>query len=221
MKLFKNIKPVIAIDGTSVSGKGTLAKNIAKKLNYDHLDTGSLYRYVAYLMLIRNVDFKNIIDLKKKFNFNQIKKLDLRNESITKLSSIIAKKKEIRIFLIDIQRNFANNPPSGLGSVIDGRDIGTVVVPLAEVKFFVDADIVVRAKRRHKDLETKGEISDYGQVLKQISERDKRDRNRAISPLIKHKEALLINTSKLTKEDTVKLAIELIKKTGKLKLINY
>jgi len=221
LKLFKNVKPVIAIDGTSVSGKGTLAKNIAKQLNYDHLDTGSLYRYVAYLMLIDNVDLKNTISLRKKFNFDHIKKLDLRSESITKLSSVIAKKKEIRVFLIDIQRNFANNPPSGLGSVIDGRDIGTVVVPLAEIKLFVDANIVVRAKRRHIDLKTKGENLDYNLILKQISERDKRDKNRAISPLIKHKEALPIDTSKLTKEDSVKLALDLIKKTGKLKLINY
>jgi len=219
-KLFKNSKPVIAIDGTCISGKGTLAKNIAHQLNFDHLDTVLLYRYLAYLISEKKVDEKNTLELKQKFDFDEIKKVDLRTEKITKLSSIIASKKKIRDFLIDIQRNFADHPPSGIGSVIDGRDIGTVVIPLAEVKFFIDANVHVRTKRRQHDLSEKGEASEYNQVLKQIVERDNRDKNRKLSPLLMHKDALLIDTSELSKIDTLKLAVKLIDRSGKLKLIN-
>lgn len=219
-KLFKNSKPVIAIDGTCISGKGTLAKNIAQQLNFDHLDTGLLYRYLAYLISKKKIDVKNTQELKKKFDFDEINKVDLRTEQITKLSSIIASKQKIRDFLIDTQRDFADNPPSGIGSVIDGRDIGTVVIPLAEIKFFIDANVHVRTKRRQYDLNEKGESLEYNQVLKHIIERDNRDKNRKLSPLIMHKDALLIDTSELSKNETLKLAVKLIDRSGKLKLIN-
>ena len=163
---------------------------------------------------------KNTQELKNRFDFDEIKKVDLRTEKITKLASVIASKKIVRDFLIDIQRNFADYPPSGIGSVIDGRDIGTVVIPLAEVKFFIDANVYVRAKRRQHDLSEKGEVSEYNQVLKQIVERDNRDKNRKLSPLLMHKDALLIDTSELSKIDTLKLAVKLIDRSGKLKLIN-
>ena len=128
MKLFQNKKPVIAIDGTSGSGKGTLAGNLCKKMQFDHLDSGSLYRIVA-LKLLNNGNLETpLTSLEIRFNdIERIKikyKEDLRSEKVSKLSSEIAKKKQVRDFLLEFQRNFADTPPNGVGSVIDGRDIG-------------------------------------------------------------------------------------------------
>ena len=149
--MFKNLKPVIAIDGTAGSGKGTLARKIARILNFDHLDTGKLYRYLAHLELKENKKILDIIKYQKKIDFSEINKLNLRTEEISNSASIIAKKKEVRDFLTEFQRNFSCFPPSGNGSVIDGRDIGSVIIPNAEVKFYVDANLEVRSKRRLKE----------------------------------------------------------------------
>ena len=216
LKLFRNLKPVIAIDGTAVSGKGTLAKRIAEEINFDHLDTGILYRYLAYLNKIDAVNLKNYDELEKRFNLSEISRLNLRTELITEESSKIAARIETRNFLIKIQRDFSNNPPSGRGSVIDGRDIGTIVIPQAEIKFYIDADVNVRAKRRLRDLEKNIEKVNFNSVLKQITERDWRDKNRKIAPLKKHKKAVLIDTSELTQDQTVEFAIKFIKESNKI-----
>ena len=129
--MFQNKKPVIAIDGTAGSGKGTLAKKIAKVLNFDHLDTGLLYRILAYEFLKLNKDLEMLreinIDLNILLDKKKIKLMNLRSEEITKISSEIAKLEFVREKLISLQRKFANNPPSGIGSVIDGRDITSVI----------------------------------------------------------------------------------------------
>ena len=212
--MFQNKKPVIAIDGTAGSGKGTLAKKIAKVLNFDHLDTGLLYRILAYKSLKLNKDFRMLKEVNINLNIfldkKKIKLMNLRSEEITKISSEIAKLKFVRQKLISLQRKFANNPPSGIGSVIDGRDITSVITPNAEVKFYIDADVKIRAERRLSQLDLPG--SCYNEILKDLIKRDFQDKRRKISPLIKTTDSQLIDTSKISESEVLIKAIEHIKK---------
>ena len=212
--MFQNKKPVIAIEGTAGSGKGTLAKKIAKVLNYDHLDTGLLYRILAYEFLKLNKDLKMLKEVNINLNIfidkKKIKLMNLRSEEITKISSEIAKLKFVRQKLISLQRKFANNPPSGIGSVIDGRDISSVITPNAEVKFYIDADVKIRAERRLSQLDLPG--SCYNEILKDLIKRDFQDKRRKISPLIKTTDSQLIDTSKISESEVLIKAIEHIKK---------
>lgn len=205
---FKNLKPVIAIDGTAGSGKGTLAKNLSLKLGFDHLDTGILYRICAYEIKIKHKEFSeiNILDY-----LNNKKILaSLRSDEISKYASIISKNLEIRKYLLKFQRDFADFPPNKLGSVIDGRDIGTIVVPNADLKFYIDANAEIRAKRRLKEL--KLDASNYREILDNIIKRDEQDKYREISPLTKTNDCHLIETSKLNQEEVFNLAIDILKK---------
>ena len=212
--MFQNRKPVIAIDGTAGSGKGTLAKKIAKVLNFDHLDTGLLYRILAYEFLKLNKDLKMLKEVNINLNIfidkKKIKLMNLRSEEITKISSEIAKLKFVRQKLISLQRKFANNPPNGIGSVIDGRDITSVITPNAEVKFYIDADVKIRAERRLSQLDLPG--SCYNEILKDLIKRDFQDKRRKISPLIKTTDSQLIDTSKISESEVLIKAIEHIKK---------
>ena len=212
--MFQNKKPVIAIDGTAGSGKGTLAKKIAKVLNFDHLDTGLLYRILAYEFLKLNKDLKMLKEVNINLNIfidkKKIKLMNLRSEEITKISSEIAKLKFVRQKLISLQRKFANNPPSGIGSVIDGRDITSVITPNAEVKFYIDADVKIRAERRLSQLDLPG--SCYNEILKDLIKRDFQDKRRKISPLIKTTDSQFIDTSKINESEVLFKAIEHIKK---------
>ncbi len=208
--MFKNSKPVIAIDGTAGSGKGTLARNLSKTLNFDHLDTGLLYRIYAYerkkaknLKKILNIDLYRWFENKNKLS-------KLRSEEISKVASIISQEKEVRKSLIDFQRNFADNPPKGMGSIIDGRDIGTVIVPNAEVKFFVDAKVEIRAYRRIDQLNL--DDSEYEVTLENMIKRDVNDSTRNISPLVKAKDSYSIDTSKLNEDEVLKVALDFIEK---------
>ena len=212
--MFQNKKPVIAIDGTAGSGKGTLAKKIAKVLNFDHLDTGLLYRILAYEFLKFNKDLKMLkeinIDLNIFLDKKKIKLMNLRSEEITKISSEIAKLKFVRQKLISLQRKFANNPPSGIGSVIDGRDITSIITPNAEIKFYIDADVKIRAERRLSQLDLP--ISSYSEILRELIQRDLQDKRRKISPLIKTEDSQFIDTSKINESEVLIKAIEHIKK---------
>ena len=212
--MFQNKKPVIAIDGTAGSGKGTLAKKIAKVLNFDHLDTGLLYRILAYEFLKLNKDLKMLKEVNINLNIfidkKKIKLMNLRYEEITKISSEIAKLKFVRQKLISLQRKFANNPPNGIGSVIDGRDITSVITPNAEVKFYIDADVRIRAERRLSQLDLPGNC--YSEILKDLIKRDFQDKRRKISPLIKTTDSQLIDTSKISESEVLVKAIEHIKK---------
>ena len=210
MNIFKNSKPVIAIDGTAASGKGTLAKNLSRKLNFDHLDTGLLYRIYAFESIKEGRK-----ELPKKINFdkwfNNTGKLDdLRSEEISKLASQISQSTEVRKSLINFQRNFANNPPKGKGSIIDGRDIGTVIIPNAEVKFFVDANVEIRASRRNQQLKLSS--LDLSYTIANMKKRDIQDSERDISPLKPAIDSFNIDTSEINEVEVLEIALKYIRK---------
>ena len=192
----------IAIDSPAAAGAGTLAKAISKHYNLFYLDTGKIYRFIAYLKFKFPKKFNNKF-IKSKIKSLEIKQLSNKNLLSDKIgleASIISKNKELRKLVHSFQVNFAYNPPKKYqGSCLDGRDITYKIVPDADFKFFVTANIKTRALRRFKELKTfKKEIT-YKEVLKSIKKRDKSDLNRKISPLKKTKDSLLINTTNLNK----------------------
>ena len=212
--MFQNNKPVIAIDGTAGSGKGTFDKKLAKVLNYDHLDSGLLYRILAYEFLRLKKDCKMLdridIDLRIFLDKNKIKQMNLRSSEITKTSSEIAKLRFVRQKLISLQRKFANFPPNGIGSVIDGRDITSVITPNAEIKLYFDADVEIRAQRRLLQLDLPK--NDYKKILKELIQRDLQDKRRKISPLIQTEDSHFIDTGKIDESEVLSIAIDYIKK---------
>ncbi|WP_440655627.1 (d)CMP kinase [Candidatus Pelagibacter sp. HIMB1509] len=192
----------IAIDSPAAAGAGTLAKSISKHYNLFYLDTGKIYRFIAYLKIKFPNNFKN------KFIRSKIKSLKIKDLLNTKLlsdevgteASIISKNKSIRKMVHSFQINFAYNPPKKYkGSCLDGRDITYNIVPDADFKFYITADVKIRALRRYKELKGLKKKITYKEVLKSIKKRDKNDLNRKISPLKKTKDSLLINTTNLNK----------------------
>ena len=192
----------IAIDSPAAAGAGTLAKAISKHYNLFYLDTGKAYRLIAFYKL----KYPKIYSLK--FIKNKIKNLKTRDFTNKKLlldevgyeASIIAKNKNIRKLIHSFQTNIAYNPPKKyVGSCLDGRDITYKIVPDAEFKFFVTANVNTRAERRYKELKKLKKSVTLKEVLKSIKKRDKNDYNRKISPLKKTKDSILINTTNLTK----------------------
>ena len=201
MKKRKNIIK-IAIDSPAAAGAGTLAKAISKYYNLFYLDTGKIYRFVAYLKLKFPKKFNNkFIKLKiKSLKMNDLANSNLLSDEIGTEASIISKIKSIRKIVHSFQINFAYNPPKKYkGSCLDGRDITYKIVPDADFKFFITANIKTRAKRRYKELKALKKNITYKEVLKSIKNRDNSDFNRKISPLKKTKDSLLINTTNLTK----------------------
>ena len=211
MSTFKNKKPVIAIDGTAGSGKGELAKKLSKILGFDHLDSGILYRIYAYELLRKGGKLENLSLIEIDFNvfFKKSSNANLRTEEISKFASIIAKESLVREKLISVQRKFANSPPNGIGSIIDGRDITTKIAPNAEIKFYLDADVNIRAKRRQIQLGLKNK--DYSEILRMMVNRDVQDKNRKISPLRKAQGSLFIDTTNISELDVLNSAIKYIK----------
>ena len=208
---------IIAIDGPSGSGKGTLSKMIAKYYDFDYLDTGSLYRAAALEVLESNIDPSNVhlvTALATKITAKKFSHPELKSETTAKIASIISKYTEVRKALLGFQINFANSPPNGQGAVIEGRDIGTIVCPEADVKFFIDAKIEIRAKRRYKELKNKEKTISYEDIQQKMVLRDERDKNRVESPLIKAPEAHFIDTSDLDIEDVFLLARSIIDQTS-------
>ena len=200
MKIKKKIK--IAIDSPAAAGAGTVAKKISKYFNLLYLDTGKIYRMLAFLKLKNKKNFKYSM-IKKEMN--KLKTIDLTNKKLLSnkigmIASKIAKDKKIRKLVHSFQIKCAYNFPKKYnGSCLDGRDITYKIVPDAEFKFFITANIKTRAIRRYKELKKLGKKVNYKEVLKSIKKRDNSDYNRRISPLKKTKDSLLINTSNLTK----------------------
>ena len=200
MKLKRNLK--IAIDSPAAAGAGTQAKLISKHYKLLYLDTGKIYRLLGYYKIKNSKKFNSSFIIKKMKNLKmtdlQGKKL-LTNEVGT-TASIIAKNKKIRKLVHDFQIKCAYYPPKKYnGSCLDGRDITYKIVPNAEFKFFITANIKTRAKRRYLELKRLNSKIPYNEVLKSIKKRDKSDYNRRISPLKKTKDSILINTTNLSK----------------------
>jgi len=179
---------IIAIDGPAAAGKGTLAKRLAAHFDFAFLDTGRLYRAVGYLVLDAGGDPSNEADAlraAKALDPAKLDSVDLHTEIVADAASQVAAIPDVRKVLLDFQRVFAQTPPGGkAGAVLDGRDIGSVVCPGADVKLFVTARPEIRAERRHKELQEKGLESTYPAVLAEIEARDERDRTREVSPLL-------------------------------------
>ena len=208
-------RPVIAIDGPAASGKGTLSRKLANALNFAHLDTGAVYRLVAKHLLDRGYDpedaghaIEAALHIEQAFQLSMLMDEGLRNDRIGSATSKISAIPEVRRVLESLQRNFAAEPP-GLfeGAVLDGRDIGTVICPDADVKFYVTASTEVRAERRFRELSAKGITTDFDAVLKDMQERDFRDMNRAVAPLKPAIDAMVIDTSELSPDEALKEAI--------------
>jgi len=196
----KNIIKV-AIDSPAAAGAGTQAKLISKHYNLLQLDTGRVYRYVANIKINEPSKF-DYVYLKKKINKLKIKDLEnkkLLSDRVATVASLVAKDKKIRKLIHAFQLKCAYNPPKKYtGSCLDGRDICSVVVPDADVKLFITANLKTRAMRRYKELRAKKNYISYSDVLKSIKNRDKSDKNRKISPLKKTKDSILLNTTNLS-----------------------
>ena len=212
---------IIAIDGPSASGKSTTAKEVAKRLSIMHLDTGAMYRAVTWgikqssINIYDNNAIKNYLyNIELYFDENNHIYLNNRNVSdvirtvdISEKVSIISARPEVRKKMVEIQRKLGRE----FSCVLEGRDIGTVVFPNAEFKFFLKADVVIRAKRRFSELKKKNEKITFDEILKNIKNRDRMDSSRVHSPLKKAKDAIEIDTTQLTINDQVDKILERIK----------
>ena len=203
---------IIAIDGSAASGKGTLAKDLAQHLGYDYLDTGALYRAVALSLLNEGMDENNISEIQavkcaSSLNLALAQSSEIRSDAVASLASKVATLPSVRTKLLVIQRGFAKAPPSGKGAVLDGRDIGTVVLPNADLKFFIDADINIRAERRTKELRQAGQSAMFRNILAHMKMRDDRDKSRSTAPMRAAKDAIIIDTSNLDASAVLKLAL--------------
>jgi len=198
----KNFFIKIAIDSPAAAGAGTVAKSISKHYNLFYLDTGKIYRLIAYLKIKFPKKFNQNF-LKKKIKKLKIKDLENKELILDKVgteASIIAKNKRIRKLVKSFQINSAYNPPKKYnGSCLDGRDITYNIIPDAEFKFFITANVKTRANRRYKELLKLKKKITYSEVLKSIIKRDKNDYNRKVSPLKKTKDSVLIKTTNLSK----------------------
>lgn len=221
-------KPVIAIDGFSSTGKSSISKQIAKRLDLIHIDTGALYRGITYFALENCLNDQQEIDIKSLFSqLNEIhlefrpnhqvlelylngKNIDkeIREIRVSNNVSIIAKQPEIREFLLDFQRDLAAKG----GVIMDGRDIGTVILPNADFKFFVTASPEERARRRFLELQNEGKEVTYDEVFQNLVTRDKIDSERAVAPLKQAEDAILIDNTTLNKEQTIELILSYILK---------
>lgn len=221
-------KPVIAIDGYSSTGKSSISKIIAEKLGIVHLDTGALYRGITWFALQNCTDKDGNISLSKLYDsfpvislefkrdedelvlyVNQINvSKEIRTAEVSDHVSFIAKQKEVRDFLLETQRSIARNG----GVIMDGRDIGTVVLPSADFKFFLTASIEERTRRRYEELLALGLEADIDQVRENLIERDRIDSEREISPLKKADDAIEIDNTNLSKSQTIESILYHLKK---------
>lgn len=201
---------IIAIDGTTSSGKGTLARRLAACYGLPHLDTGLLYRAVASAALRKGVDVRDehaCALLAQDVDLSEFEERELRAAGVGAAASVVASLGGVRRALFDLQRTFARRPG---GAVLDGRDIGTVIAPEAEVKLWVDASVEERARRRFLELTGMGEDVTEAGVLEQLRERDRRDAGRSDAPMKPADDAVWIDTTQLNQDQTVARAIAII-----------
>jgi cytidylate kinase len=209
--------PVIAIDGPSASGKGTVAQLVAEALGFQYLDSGALYRVVAFATHQNNIDWDNanaVAECAKtlgiRFENGQIylNAIDISDEIRTEImgkgASQVAVHAPLRAALVELQHSFRQTP----GLIADGRDMGTVIFPDAKLKVFLTASTETRAKRRYQQLINKKQAADYGSILLDLQERDARDKGRASAPLIMAKDAILLETDNLSISEAVNAVLQ-------------
>lgn len=205
---------IVAIDGPSASGKGTLARGLAKALGFAYLDSGSLYRAVAAKLLAAGFDPNDAAtaeQVARAISPDDLERPDLRSEAVAQAASRVAALPPVRAALLAFQRDFAKRPPGAAGgAVLDGRDIGTVVCPEAEVKLFVTASAEERARRRSKELIEKGESGIYARVLNEMRERDDRDTARSHAPLVAAADAVEIDTTDKDADAVLAIALAVV-----------
>jgi cytidylate kinase len=218
----------IAIDGPAGAGKSTIARRAAKEMGFIYVDTGAMYRAVALYMLNNNIDVEDesavsaevekvLVDLKYEgdeqqilLNGENVNNL-IRTPKVSAAASKTSAYPAVRARLLDLQKNIA-----ATNSVLmDGRDIGTVVLPNAELKIFLTASASVRGERRYKELIAKGEKADLASIISDIEKRDEQDRNRAVSPLVQAEDAVLVDTSNMTIDEVVNKILELKEEASK------
>lgn len=207
---------IIAVDGPAASGKGTIARALAKRYGLPHLDTGLLYRAVAYNVRRNELDPEKEADAVASTDFpdDLLDDPALRSDEIGKLASVVSAHPLVRAALLQRQRRFAQQPG---GAILDGRDIGTVIAPDADAKLFVKATPQIRARRRHTELKERGSTISLDRVLTDIRDRDRRDMGRDAAPLVMAADAGVLDTSFLSIEAAVRRAIELVDRQVALK----
>jgi CMP/dCMP kinase len=201
---------IIAIDGPAASGKGTLGRRLAQHYGYRHLDTGVIYRAVAKALLDGGHDLTDeaqAVKVATQLDPETFGHPELKSHRIGEAASVVSVIASVREALLNFQRQFAADPP---GAVLDGRDIGTVICPDADVKIFVVADAQVRARRRTLEALSRGEATDEAVVLADILKRDERDKNRAAAPLKAAADAHILDNSNLDIEGGVQAAIAIV-----------
>lgn len=201
---------IIAIDGPAASGKGTLGKRLAAHYGYRHLDTGLIYRAVAKAMLAAAADLADearAAEIARALDPETFGDPALKTQAVGEAASMVSAHPAVRAALVEFQRRFAADPP---GAVLDGRDIGTVICPDADVKIFVVAKPEVRAQRRALEAKSRGEPADEAAILADILKRDDRDKNRSAAPLKQAEDAVLLDNSNLDIEGGVRAAIDIV-----------
>ena len=205
---------IIAIDGPSGAGKGTLARRLAAHYNLAFLDTGLLYRAVGVQMLAAHMDLQNesaAAHIAISLTSCALTDPRLRQDDVAQAASKVAVFPKVRQALLDFQRNFADAPPYGyMGAVLDGRDIGTHICPHAGHKFFITAEIHIRAMRRCKELQERGIESIYDEVLNDMILRDQRDQQRSMQPLQAAADAIVVDTTYQTADEAFNFAVRCI-----------
>ena len=206
---------IIAVDGPAAAGKGTLARALARHYQFHFLDTGALYRMVGLAVLSKGdkpQDPSAALAAARSLKPDLVRDEDLRSEEVGEAASIVAADLRVRDALLGFQREFAAKRP---GTVLDGRDIGTVVCPHAEAKIFVTASPEIRAQRRHAELAERGAAPSFTAVLAEIRARDERDRSRAHAPLIPAADAYVLDSTDLTREEALAAAIAYVESRKK------
>ncbi|WP_368344354.1 (d)CMP kinase [Pelagovum sp. HNIBRBA483] len=193
----------VAIDGPAAAGKGTISKAVAQRFGFAHLDTGLLYRAVG----ARVAEGEEPVAAAQSLNTKDLARQDLRTQAVADAASNVATNQQVREALVEFQRDFAAKEG---GAVLDGRDIGTVICPDADVKLFVTARAEVRAKRRWEELCSAGGDADYDTVLAEVKARDTRDEGRKDAPMRRADDAVLLDTSDLTIEEAIARAVAAI-----------